>query len=58
MATALFDVYRGTNFPHRILKSVTLEQLHAHCKEHGFTHQINRDTRRGVRYWDAFVATT
>jgi hypothetical protein len=51
----LFDVYHGTNYPHRILQSVTLEQLQVYCKEHGMTHQAHRDTQRGVRYWDAFV---
>lgn len=51
----LFDVYHGINYPHRILQNVTLEQLQAYCKDHGLTHEVNRDTRRGVRYWDAFV---
>lgn len=51
----LFDVYHGTNYPHRILQSVTLEQLQVYCKEHEMTHQAHRDTQRGGRYWDAFV---
>ena len=51
----LFDVYHGTNYPHRILQGVTLEQLQAYCSEHGMTHQAQRDSQRGVRYWDAFV---
>ena len=51
----LFDVYLGTNFPHRILQNVTLAQLKAYCAERGLTHQEHRDTQRGVIYWDAFV---
>lgn len=43
----LFDVYHGTNYPHRILQSVTLEQLQVYCKEHEMTHQAHRDTQRG-----------
>ena len=52
----IFDVYHGTHYPHRILQGVTESQLEAWCKARGWVHQRQRDTQRGVRYWDAFVA--
>lgn len=51
----LYDVYHGTNYPHRILQGVTIEQLKEFCKDKNMTHEEHRDTQRGVIYWDAFV---
>lgn len=54
----LFDVYHGTNFPHRIMQNVTAKELQDYCREHNMVHQDHRDTQRGVRYWDAFVISS